>query len=129
MTSQDPSLGGRSDDEPPPDIASRVAAYRSGRPPAADLDRTYAAIAASGERPVWISLLPREEAQALLAAACRRAEAGETLSLLGVPFAGKDNIDVAGLATTAACPDFAYRPERSATAVERLVAAGAVPVG
>ena len=49
--------------------------------------------------------------------------------LWGVPFAVKDNIDLAGLPTTAACPGFAFRPERSATVVERLVAAGAVPLG
>jgi allophanate hydrolase len=49
--------------------------------------------------------------------------------LWGVPFAVKDNIDVAGLPTTAACPDFAYTPKNSAPAVERLLAAGAILVG
>ena len=49
--------------------------------------------------------------------------------LWGVPFAVKDNIDVAGIPTTGACPAFAYTPERSATAVERLRAAGAILVG
>ena len=49
--------------------------------------------------------------------------------LFGVPFAVKDNIDVAGLPTTAACPAFAYKPQRSAFVVERLVAAGAIPIG
>ena len=53
----------------------------------------------------------------------------EKLPLYGVPFAVKDNIDVAGLPTTAACPAFAHVAERSATAVERLMAAGAVLVG
>ncbi|MDE1172223.1 MAG: allophanate hydrolase [Parvibaculaceae bacterium] len=51
------------------------------------------------------------------------------LALFGVPFAVKDNIDVAGLPTTAACPAFAYRPERSATVIERLEAAGAIVLG
>ena len=51
------------------------------------------------------------------------------LPLWGVPFAVKDNIDVAGMPTTAACPDFAYMPERHAETVARLVAAGAVPMG
>ena len=51
------------------------------------------------------------------------------LPLWGVPFAVKDNIDVAGMPTTAACPAFAYAPTRHATAVARMVAAGAIPVG
>ncbi len=46
-----------------------------------------------------------------------------------MPFAVKDNIDVAGLPTTAACPDYAYVPTRSAAAVERLEAAGAILIG
>lgn len=52
-----------------------------------------------------------------------------SVPLRGVPFAIKDNIDLAGVATTAGCPDYAYTPVRSATVVERLVAAGAIPVG
>jgi allophanate hydrolase len=55
--------------------------------------------------------------------------AGPATPLWGVPFAVKDNIDVASLPTTAACPAFAYTPERSAAVVERLRAAGAVLVG
>lgn len=51
------------------------------------------------------------------------------LPLYGVPFAIKDNIDLAGVPTTAACPAFAYVPERSATIVEQLIALGAVPLG
>ena len=51
------------------------------------------------------------------------------LPLWGVPFAVKDNIDVAGMPTTAACPAYAYTPERHASVVERLVAAGAIPLG
>ena len=53
----------------------------------------------------------------------------DRLPLYGIPFAVKDNIDVAGLPTTAACPAFSYVPERSATAVEKLEAAGAILVG
>ena len=49
--------------------------------------------------------------------------------LWGIPFAVKDNIDVAGVPTTAGCPAYAYTPERDATVVERLTAAGAFPVG
>jgi allophanate hydrolase len=53
----------------------------------------------------------------------------ERLPLHGLLFAVKDNIDWEPLPTTVGCPAFAYRPERSATVVERLIAAGAIPVG
>ncbi len=52
-----------------------------------------------------------------------------TLPLSGLTFAIKDNIDLAGVPTTAGCPDYAYTPAKSATVVERLMAAGAVPKG
>ncbi|MFN3474370.1 MAG: allophanate hydrolase, partial [Blastomonas sp.] len=78
---------------------------------------------------IWIS---RASPEALVEAARgidARIAAGEKLPLAGVPFAVKDNIDVAGFETTAACPAFAYAPEASATVVERLLAAGALCVG
>ena len=51
------------------------------------------------------------------------------LPLYGIPFAIKDNIDLAGVPTTAACPGFAYTPQRSAMVVQRLIDAGAIPIG
>lgn len=78
---------------------------------------------------IWIS---RASPDALVQAARAidaRIASGETLPLAGVPFAVKDNIDVAGFETTAACPAFAYQPGASATVVERLLAAGALCVG
>ncbi len=71
---------------------------------------------------MWINLVPRE-------AAVARATAANKGPLYGIPFAVKDNIDVAGVPTTCACPDFAYTPERSATVVKLLEAAGAVVIG
>ena len=53
----------------------------------------------------------------------------ESLPLWGIPFAVKDNIDVAGCPTTAACPDYAYDPNEDATVVKKLIGAGAFPVG
>jgi len=111
------------------DIAARVAAYRAGRDAAADLNALFDCLEAEAPSPAWISLLPRAQALALLATAKARLAAGEELPLYGVPFGVKDNIDVAGVPTTAGCPEFAYTPERSAFAVERLIAAGAIPVG
>src|SRR4051812_5796428 len=68
----------------------------------------------------------RNEAEAIAEA---RALTDTSLPLYRVPFAVKDNIDVAGLPTTAACPAFAYTPKSDATCVARLRAAGAIPIG
>ncbi len=77
----------------------------------------------------WIS---KRSPQAVLAAASEidaRLAAGETLPLAGLTCAVKDNIDVAGLPTTAACPAFGFDPAASAEVVRRLEAAGAIVVG
>ncbi|WP_122553479.1 allophanate hydrolase [Pseudomonas viridiflava] len=76
---------------------------------------------------LFIHLLSPAELEPYLAALEKREL--KDLPLYGVPFAIKDNIDLAGIPTTAACPDYAYTPERSATIVEQLVALGAVPMG
>ena len=76
---------------------------------------------------LFIHLLNVEELEPYLAALDGRDI--DSLPLYGVPFAIKDNIDLAGIPTTAACPAFAYVPERSATIVEQLLALGAVPLG
>jgi allophanate hydrolase len=76
---------------------------------------------------LFIHLLSIEELEPYLAALDGKSAAD--LPLFGVPFAIKDNIDLAGIPTTAACPAFAYTPERSATIVEQLIALGAVPLG
>jgi allophanate hydrolase len=78
---------------------------------------------------VWIERAPETEVLARAEAVDARIAAGERPRLAGVPFAVKDNIDVAGLATTAACPAFAYRPDDTAPVVERLLAEGAILIG
>ncbi len=77
----------------------------------------------------WISRFPDSDILASARTVDARIGQGEHLPLAGVPFAVKDNIDVVGLPTTAACPDFAYMPERDALVVERMLAAGAVCIG
>ena len=82
------------------------------------------------DRPeIWISL--REEDDALDEAATidARVAAGESLQLAGIVAGVKDNIDVAGLPTTAGAPSFRYRPAKDATAVRRLREAGAIVIG
>ena len=77
----------------------------------------------------WISRAPPNVVLARADEVDRRVATGETLPLAGVPFAVKDNLDVAGLPTTAGCPAFAYAPAESAAVVERLEAAGAIVMG
>ncbi len=76
---------------------------------------------------VWITLLPEDGVLAFV----ERLDPArmEALPLYGVPFAIKDNIDLAGVPSTCACPAFARTPERSATIVEKLISAGAIPIG
>lgn len=85
------------------------------------------AAALNGEFNAFIHLLDAAELEPYLAALDGKTPA--ELPLYGVPFAIKDNIDLAGIPTTAACPAFAYTPEASATVVEQLIALGAVPLG
>ena len=85
------------------------------------VDRVVAGLGAA--EGVWISTFTADELHA------RADEIEPGLPLSGVPFGVKDNIDVAGLPTTAACPDFSYRPARHAPVVRRLVEAGAIVVG
>lgn len=98
-------------------------------PALAAAERALARIGEPDDQRVWIARVPaatlRERARRLDAAAAN----GEPLPLLGTTFAVKDNLDVAGLPTTAACPAYAYEPARSATVVARLEAAGALLVG
>lgn len=78
------------------------------------------------ENPIWIRRLSQAELEPHIA---RSAALDADAPLRGVPFAIKDNIDLAGTPTTAACPAFGYTPKQSATVVERLLAAGAIPLG
>ncbi|MCA0449769.1 MAG: allophanate hydrolase, partial [Proteobacteria bacterium] len=108
------------------DFAALRAAYANGASPADTVAAIYDRIAARGADPTWLHVVPREKS---LAAAKALADKPRDLPLWGVPFAIKDNIDLAGAPTTAACPEFAYTAERSAFVVEKLIAAGALPIG
>ncbi|MGD1015685.1 MAG: allophanate hydrolase [Roseiarcus sp.] len=117
-------------DIPVHSIASLVQGYVEGRWSVAAVAEAVLARAAAAEAidpAIWIARAPAERLLADAAALDAKGPAG--LPLFGVPFAVKDNLDVAGMPTTAACPAFSFLPERSATSVARLVAAGALLVG
>ena len=97
--------------------------------PTARVHAAYARIAEVDRPEIWIALRSREQALIEAAAVQRRLDAGEVLPLAGRTVAVKDNIDVAAMPTTAGCPAFAYEPERTAVAVERLTRAGAIVIG
>jgi allophanate hydrolase len=93
----------------------------------ATLERAAAYAAIQPE--AWISRASDEEVLERARFIDRCIASGESLALAGVPVAVKDNIDVAGMQTTVACPEFAYRASASAPVIERLLAAGALILG
>ncbi|KPY35268.1 allophanate hydrolase [Pseudomonas syringae] len=105
------------------------AAYQSGRisPRQLILALREKAARLNSDYHLFIHLLSAAELEPYLAALDDRDP--RDLPLFGVPFAIKDNIDLAAIPTTAACPDYAYTPEHSASVVTQLIALGAVPMG
>ena len=104
-------------------LGSLKAQYQSGTKAVDIVQAIYDRIEKQPLAPVWISLVPREVALE------RAAALSAGLPLYGVPFAVKDNIDVAGLPTTAGCPAFASDPKTPATVVTKLQEAGAILIG
>ncbi|QGU10782.1 allophanate hydrolase [Leclercia sp. J807] len=104
-------------------------AYREGRLTPREVINTLRerALALNPEFNAFIYLLTSEELEPYLSAL--EGHSPQTLPLYGIPFAIKDNIDLAGIVTTAACPAFAYRAEQDATIVGQLIALGAIPLG
>lgn len=114
------------------DIATLHGAYADGALSLETMvESVLARIAARSEDCVWISLVAEDDlrARARELARSQRNGAWQRLPLFGVPFAVKDNIDVAGMITTAACPDYAYLAKRTAIVVQKLLDAGAMLVG
>ncbi len=110
------------------DIASLRAAYLNRALTPVQLMRTLAPrIHVEDDHHIWIHRLNLEE----MLAYAEKLEAQDpaSLPLYGIPFAIKDNIDLANCPTTAACPAYAYTPDQHATVVSKLIAAGAIPVG
>ncbi|HUH63176.1 MAG TPA: allophanate hydrolase [Terracidiphilus sp.] len=111
------------------DITSLENAYGDGSlKPTEVVERIYDEIARAGERPAWITLVPKA-ANLARARELEASEASGSLPLYGIPFAVKDNFDVEGMPTTAACPSFAHVATNTATVVQKLLDAGAVLIG
>lgn len=110
------------------DLGTLRAAFASGQlDPVELIEEVYARIERRDHPNVWIHLAPK--AQVLARARELGAFDEGKPGLWGIPFGVKDNIDVAGMPTTAACPEFSYLPKKSALSVERIVAAGALCLG
>ena len=110
------------------DLERLRATYLSGaRKPADVVAEVLYRIEQRGDDKVWIERVPRAALEARAKELAQRNAA--ELPLYGIPFAVKDNIDLAGLPTTAACPDFSYTPATSAHVVQRLIDAGAIAIG
>jgi allophanate hydrolase len=108
------------------DIGTLQKGYRSRAfTPSDVVHEIYRRISATEDNPIWIYLVPEEQA----AAAATALPESPNKSLFGVPFAVKDNIDVADLLTTAACPAFAYAAPENAAVVQRLLDDGAILIG
>ncbi|MDD2704295.1 MAG: allophanate hydrolase [Acidocella sp.] len=105
------------------EFSTLQAAYKAGTlTPKTLVQALYARIAAYPDKAVFISLVPEADALATL-------PTDTSLPLYGIPFVVKDNIDAAGMSTTAACPDFAYAAVQDATVIAKLKAAGAILLG
>jgi allophanate hydrolase len=109
------------------DIASLHAAYGNGWTTAEMIDMVLARIDAVDDPGIFLHLA--ERSRLIAEAAALGAFDPVSKPLWGIPFAVKDNIDVAGMPTTAACPDFSYLPEVDATVVRLLRQAGAIVIG
>jgi allophanate hydrolase len=110
------------------DIANLRALYSAGTlTPRALVDVVLARTAGNNADNAWIYQLSAAQLYAYADALADKDM--NQLPLYGIPFAIKDNIDLAGVPTTAACPDFAFVPSHSATVVQRLIDAGAIPIG
>ena len=109
-------------------ISSLKAAYQRGElTPRALVAQIKKRIVEVENPAIWIHVLSEEELEPYLERLSHFEV--DALPLFGIPFALKDNIDLAGVPTTAACKAYAYTPEHSAFVVEKLLQAGATTIG
>ena len=109
-------------------IYSLHQAYRQGiHTPSSVVEYILELSQTFSDNPIWIHLLTKEEIQSYLDTIKHKGIA--ELPLYGIPFAIKDNIDLAGIPTTAACAEYSYTPSESAFVVQQFINAGAIPIG
>ncbi|MFX4226767.1 MAG: allophanate hydrolase [Porticoccaceae bacterium] len=111
-----------------PDIQSVQAGYANGKfTPRELVSWLYQKAENYPGHNIWITRLTPEQIEPYLSYLVGKST--KELPLYGVPFVLKDNINLAGVPTTAACPGFAHTPDRSAFIVQKLLSAGAIPLG
>ena len=111
------------------DIQTLLKRYANGTLTPSELVETVHGHIRNNDNNAWITIMPLETLRQYACALEARVAEMDALPLFGVPFAIKDNIDLAGIPTTAACPAYAYTPQKNATVVQRLIDAGAIPIG
>ncbi|MDR0932582.1 MAG: allophanate hydrolase [Victivallales bacterium] len=109
------------------DISYLLNSYRNGSLSVRQVITDLGIAAAKAPSEIWIFRLASEQLESYLVNLESRSP--DSLPLYGIPFAIKDNIDLSGVPTTAACPAYAYNPTCSAHVVELLIQAGAIPIG
>ena len=109
------------------DISALLHRYANGELTPSRMVEQVCAQIADDPHHVWIHRLSLQQMLAHARAVEQKDMASQPL--YGIPFAIKDNIDLAGVPTTAACPEFSYVPGKSAAVVQRLIEAGAIPIG
>jgi allophanate hydrolase len=107
-------------------LAALREAYAGGTSPADVVDEIFARLEAVNDPGIFIHLRDRES---LRAEARALGAYDPEKPLWGIPYAAKDNIDVAGIETTAACPAYAYTPDKDAFVIAKLRDAGALMIG
>ncbi|XUY28769.1 allophanate hydrolase [Agrobacterium sp. rho-8.1] len=108
------------------DISALQTFYKQGGRVAEIVETVFARMSEVNDPGIFIHIADK---QALLLEAAKLGDYDPDKPLFGVPFAVKDNIDVAGMPTTAGCPDYTYHPEKDATVVRLLKEAGAIVIG
>lgn len=111
------------------DIATLLERYASGQLTPSQMVEMVHGRVRNNDNHAWITIMPLELLRQYADTLEARAAEMDGLPLYGIPFAIKDNIDLAGIPTTAGCPAFAYTPQKNATVVQRLIDAGAIPLG